>query len=184
MTRTIHAPLTLALLLTALLLPTTAFADEPGESEAHAGLALGYRFDLEEPSLGLDGRFFYQLNERIALGVQLQAHYYLIGSTEILGATARTTALQFDLNLLAQLNLDTLIEPYAGIGPALVYSANRISDSSNNTLSSSSDTDMGFNLVLGTSLDLDDFSPFVQFRATFQQETASAAILGLTYEFD
>lgn len=161
-----------------LLAPSTAAAQE---QEATLGAVLGYEFELEAPLVGIDARYIHGISDLIGLGVQLQGNYFFTDSFEFLGATVRTTLLQFDLNLLAEMRFEGVLRPYVGAGPALLHARTRATSGNNNTFASSETTDMGFNVVLGTSFVLDQVRPFVQVRATAQEETYLSAMVGASF---
>lgn len=149
-------------------------------SEFSVGGVLGYQFELEAPLVGLDARYSINVAPSVDLVVQTQGNYFFLDSAEVLGATARSTVLQFDLDLLAKINLDIPLAPYGGAGPALVHSRSSVT-SGDSTLSSTTNTDMGFNAIFGASLELGDIRPYGQLRVTFLDGTSVSLMLGLNF---
>lgn len=152
-------------------------------SQISAGAVLGYNFDLEAPLIGIDARFQQPLMPSVDLLIEGQGNYYFLDSAEVFGATASSTLLQFDLTLGARLNLDLPVGPYLLVGPALIHARSSVT-SGDSTLSSSSETQMGFNAILGTDIDLGAaVTPYAQMRATFLEGTALSMMLGVNYRF-
>lgn len=148
--------------------------------EVSVGGGAGYNFELEAPLVALEARLTYPMVEAIDLGLQLQGNYFFTDQFEAFGSTFRSTILQFDLNLLAHIDLD-VVTPYAGLGPAIVHTRARATSSNNNTWASSESTDMGFNFVVGVIIN-SPFNPFVQARATMLDgNTSVSAMVGILY---
>ena len=169
-----------AALLTGLifaLLSLGAGSAAASDLEVTVGGGAGYQFELEAPLVLLEARAAYPLVDAVDLAVQLQGNYFFVDQYEFLGATFRSTILQFDLNLLAHLDLDTVVIPYLGLGPALVHARARATSSNNNTIGSSESTDMGFNFVVGLMIN-SPFNPFVQARATMLDGETSISVMG------
>ena len=168
-----------------LLLGAEAGASEDAASQQLEGVSLGavggYNPDLEAPLLGVEGRFTFYAAPRVPLSIQPGFNYFFMGSSEFLGATARTTLLQFEVNALVNLELDAPVTPYAGVGPAMIYVQSSVS-SSQGTWSSESNTDLGFNLLAGAAFELDGpLRPFGQFRVTFLEGNSMSLMVGLSY---
>ncbi len=170
----------LPLLLTLTIALSTVSSTAAAESEASVGAVLGYNLDLEYPLAGIDARYAHPVAPMVDVSVQFQANYYFTDSVQILGATSRSTLLQFDLNLLASIDL-SLISPYVGVGPALLHNRTRVT-SGDTEISSSTSTDTGLNVVAGAALKLDGpIRPFAQFRSTFRDGSAASIMLGVNF---
>lgn len=162
-----------------LLLATPAFAQsKKSPPKMSAGVAIGYNFDAEAPLLGLDGRFTVYEMDSVAFSINPRFDYFFISSTKFLGLTTRTTFFQIEANALAHLLLDIPLTPYAGVGASMLYHRTSISDSRGNRSSNDGKAFPGFNIVAGTTFDLDGpISPFAQFRLTFWEGHNSASLM-------
>lgn len=149
------------------------------------GIAAGYNFDSEDPLLGLDARFVVYETDLVAFSLNPHLNYFFVPSSSLLGLTSRTTFIQADLNALAHLRLDAPVTPFAGIGGAILYRRVSISDSQGNNAARDAATNPGFNIVVGSTVDLDGpISPFLQLRLTFWEDHQSAsAMVGANFKF-
>ena len=165
-----------------VVLMVGGFSSQAAASEGalSVGAEVGYHFELEEPLIGVNARYDFGAAPAVDLGVQGDLNYYFLGSSEFLGATLRSTVVQFDLNVLATANLDLIVAPYIGLGAALLYRSTSL-ESGDNVISSESSSDLGANLLGGVALELDGIvRPFGQMRMTFLDgETALSLMVGL-----
>lgn len=125
---------------------------EVGQDRASFGGFLGFDFDeIDDPFLGADARFFYNLPE-VVEGFSLVANptfnFYL----------SEGTLLQFDGNALARLDLDAPLTPYGGIGLAITFW----------DVAGESDLSLTFNpLIVGAEFNVTEtIGGFAQFRST------------------
>ena len=153
-----------------------------------AGIFFGYDFEVEDPFLGGEGRFSFDLAPNFAASLNPALSYYFISEQEFFGVTSQVRLLQFDLNALAHLIIDGPIEPYVGLGLAVQNSRVRVTAGSSE--SSDSETGLGLNIVAGTEVNIDGpLVPFAQLRVTVgeaeQIDRANFLALmgGLAYEF-
>ncbi|RDV36253.1 hypothetical protein DV096_20250 [Bradymonadaceae bacterium TMQ3] len=163
-----------------------ASAQEPAQKIQgnSVGVMAGYDFDREFPLLGIDGRFTFAVAPQVAISVNPALSYFFTGSSELFGARARTTLLQFDVNALAHLALDAVVTPYLGGGLAVIYVDSRVLDSNDNVITSSDDTFTAANLLVGATFDTgSELVPYLQGRMTFDEESVFSLMVGLNYGF-
>ena len=173
-------PFFVAIVSVLSMVSAPAAAEPDGEAWASVGAVLGYDLDREAPLVGIDGRYAHPVAPMADVIVQLQGNYFFVDSVEFFGATGSGAILQFDLNVLAGIDL-SLLNPYAGLGAALIHTRSRIT-SGDTVLSSSSRYDMGLNLIAGGVLRIDGpIRPFAQFRATIRDGSSSSIMLGVIY---
>ncbi len=177
-------------LFAALTFPSVALAQTSSVDfrRSSAGLFFGYDFEVEDPLIGADLRFSYNVANNFALSLNPAFTYYFMDDRQVFGITIESRLVQFDVNALAHLVIDGPIEPYVGLGLAINHA--RIRAEGWGAESSESETSLGLNLIAGTEINLDGpLVPFAQLRVTFleQEELDHANFLavmgGLAYEF-
>lgn len=158
---------------TLLLWAPPVFADDPDVEAASNGLEgtslggfAGYETDQEEPFLGAEARFVFDIDPSVALAVNPALNYFLISSDDYGMESLRV--MQIDGNALFLFPLEGSVTPFAGAGLAIFYGrgcAFGFCDS---------ETELGLNALGGLEIELDgSVDLFTQIRITRVTEPIS-----------
>ncbi len=178
-------------LVVTMIWPAGVEADEwtvPELQRTTAGAMFGYEFEVEDPLLGLESRFTFEILPNIAASFNPAVNYFFMSPREFPGGTVESSLFQVDANVLGHLVVDGPVEPYAGIGLAIQHA--RIEVESFVGDAEESETGLGLNVLVGTEVSIEGpLAPFVQLRVTISDldnidhANFFAAMGGLAYSF-
>jgi opacity protein-like surface antigen len=135
---------------------------------------LGYNIEDEDFLIGVGGRFGVPLQAPVALIAQPSIEYQFAGGGgNFGGVNVDVTLLQIDANVIASFTGSPSIAPYAGAGLGITYID--VSASSGGQSASSSNTELGLNLLGGVVLNPVGFGqPFAQLRYATRGDAPNA----------
>lgn len=127
--------------------------------------------------IGVDGRFSVDLSPGQVLMINPALNYYLISQDGF-------SLFQIDANVLYPFMLDGAFTPYAGGGLGIFYARFPSIDLSTGDETTSSDTDVGLNLVGGSEYNFGgSISAFAQARLSFWDGSAFSLMGGVLFAF-